>query len=71
MIKSAKKSFFIIEKMKKYRKCPALELGTFVLRFLKFIDNSIVRDLALGGGGKGVNPLVPGGGGGESWVRRL
>ena len=26
MIKSAKKSFFIIEKMKKYRKCPALVL---------------------------------------------
>ena len=25
MIKSANKSFFIIEKMKKYRKCPALD----------------------------------------------
>ena len=31
MIKSANKSFFIIEKMKKYRKCPALERSVLEL----------------------------------------
>ena len=32
-IKSAKKSFFIIEQIKKYRKCPALHLVTFTRTF--------------------------------------
>ena len=42
LIKSAKKSFFISEKMKKYRKCPALPFfNVFVnLLFLSVVTSS-------------------------------